>query len=176
MEIGREIELEGIDPRELYGAHESHLAQMRELHPELRITARGSTLKVFGSEELTARFERRLEGLVLYYQKYGHISESVIEQSFAGETVEVESRVDKDVIVYGNSGNIIRARTLNQQRLVAESKRCDLLFAVGPAGSGKTYTAIALAVRALKEREVKRIILTRPAVEAGEKLGFLPGI
>ncbi len=175
MEQGREIELEGIDPRELYGAHECHLDQIRELHPELKISARGSSLKVYGSEELAARFERRLEGLIAYYQKYGHLSESVIEQSFAGESVEPEGRVDRDVIVYGNSGNIIRARTPNQQRLVAESKRCDLLFAIGPAGSGKTYTAIALAVRALKEREVKRIILTRPAVEAGEKLGFLPG-
>ncbi|MFI3289543.1 MAG: PhoH family protein [Rikenellaceae bacterium] len=171
----KEIELEGIDPRELYGAHECHLEQIRELHPELRFVARGSSLKVVGSEEQTARFERRLEGLVAYYLKYGHISATVVDQAFSGTKIEVETRVDKDVIVYGNSGNIIRARTPNQQKLVSLYEKSDLLFAVGPAGSGKTYTAIALAVKALKERQVKRIILTRPAVEAGEKLGFLPG-
>ncbi len=171
----REIELEGVDPRELYGAHDCHLEQIREMHPELRFVARGSSLKVIGSEEQTERFERRLEGLVAYYLKYGHLSATVIEQAFSGTKIEVETRVDKDVIVYGNSGNIIRARTPNQQKLVSLYDKCDLLFAVGPAGSGKTYTAIALAVKALKERQVKRIILTRPAVEAGEKLGFLPG-
>ncbi len=171
----KEIELEGIDPRELYGAHECYLEQIRELHPELRFVARGSSLKVVGAEEQTARFERRLEGLVAYYLKYGHISATVVEQSFSGAKIEVETRVDKDVIVYGNSGNIIRARTPNQQKLVSLYEKSDLLFAVGPAGSGKTYTAIALAVKALKERQVKRVILTRPAVEAGEKLGFLPG-
>ncbi len=171
----KEIELEGIDPRELYGAHECHLEQIREMHPELRFVARGSSLKVVGSEEQTARFEKRLEGLIAYYLKYGHISATVVEQSFSGANIEVETRVDRDVIVYGNGGNIIRARTPNQQKLVALYEKSDLLFAVGPAGSGKTYTAIALAVKALKERQVKRIILTRPAVEAGEKLGFLPG-
>ncbi len=171
----KEIELEGIDPRELYGAHECHLEQIREMHPELRFVARGSSLKVAGSEEQTERFEKRLEGLVAYYLKYGHISATVVEQAFSGTKIEVETRVDRDVIVYGNSGNIIRARTPNQQKLVALYEKSDLLFAVGPAGSGKTYTAIALAVKALKERQVKRIILTRPAVEAGEKLGFLPG-
>lgn len=171
----REIELEGVDPRELYGAHECHLEQIREMHPELRFIARGSSLKVIGSEEQTARFEKRLEGLVAYYLKYGHISATVVDQAFSGSKIEVETRVDKDVIVFGNNGNIIRARTPNQQKLVALYEKCDLLFAVGPAGSGKTYTAIALAVKALKEKQVKRIILTRPAVEAGEKLGFLPG-
>lgn len=114
----REIELEGVDPRELYGAQECHLEQMREMHPELRISARGSSLKVYGSPEQTAKFEQRLEGLVAYYQKYGHLSPSVIEQAFSGSTIEVETRVDKDVIVFGNNGNIIRARTPNQQKLV----------------------------------------------------------
>ncbi len=171
----KEIELEGVDPRELYGAQGCHLEQIREMHPELRITSRGSSLKVTGSDEQIERFERRLDGLVQYYQKYGHISQAVVEQAFSGSRIEVETRVDKDVIVFGNSGAIIRARTPNQQKLVSLYERCDLLFAVGPAGSGKTYTAIALAVKSLKERRVKRIILTRPAVEAGEKLGFLPG-
>ncbi len=171
----REIELEGVDPRELYGAGDCHLDLMRELHPTLRITARGSSLKVYGEQEQSERFEQRLEALVAYYQKYGHISPAVIEQAFSGAKIEVETRVDSDVIVYGNSGNIIRARTPNQKRLVELYEKHDLLFAVGPAGSGKTYTAIALAVKSLKEKRVKRIILTRPAVEAGEKLGFLPG-
>ena len=116
-----------------------------------------------------------MEGLVAYYLKYGHISSEVIGQAFAGDIAGQEAPADKDVIVYGNNGNIIRARTVNQQKLVKLYDKNDLLFAVGPAGSGKTYTAIALAVRALKEKEVRRIILTRPAVEAGEKLGFLPG-
>ena len=116
-----------------------------------------------------------MEGLVAYYLKYGHISSEVIGQAFAGGIAGQKAPADKDVIVYGNNGNIIRARTVNQQKLVKLYDKNDLLFAVGPAGSGKTYTAIALAVRALKEKEVRRIILTRPAVEAGEKPGFLPG-
>ncbi len=174
-EPSKEITLEGVDPRELYGAQNIYLEQIQEIHPQLKIVARGASLKVFGSETEQTKFEEQLEGLVAYYQKYGHISAEVVSQAFSGGKINVESRVDKDVIVYGNNGNIIRARTHNQQRLVDSYQKCDLLFATGPAGSGKTYTAIALAVRALKEREVKRIILTRPAVEAGEKLGFLPG-
>ena len=134
-----------------------------------------SVLKVLGSAEEVARFEKQLRGLVAYYEKYGHLSSQVIDQCFAEGFSVSEKPVDKDVLVYGNNGMIIRARTKNQQKLVDLYEKNDLLFAVGPAGSGKTYTAIALAVRALKEKEVRRIILTRPAVEAGEKLGFLPG-
>ena len=173
--VGKEIAIEGVDPRELYGPRNVYLDQIKELHPQLRIVARGSSLKVLGSEAETQRFGRHMEGLVAYYLKYGHISSEVIGQAFAGDIAGQEAPADKDVIVYGNNGNIIRARTVNQQKLVSLYGRNDLLFAVGPAGSGKTYTAIALAVRALKEKEVRRIILTRPAVEAGEKLGFLPG-
>ena len=172
--VGREILVEGVDPRELYGAQNVYLDQIRELHPQLKIVARGSSLKVLGPRAETERFEKHLDGLVAYYLKYGHISSEVVSQAFSGVALQ-EAPTDKDVIVYGNNGNIIRARTVNQQRLVSLYDKCDLLFAVGPAVSGKTYTAIALAVRALKERQVRRIILTRPAVEAGEKLGFLPG-
>ncbi|MEG0806949.1 MAG: PhoH family protein [Alistipes sp.] len=173
---GREIIVEGADPRELYGAQNVYLDQIKSLHPNLKIVARGSTLKVLGSEAETVHFEKQLLGLVAYYLKYGHISSQVIDQAFAGRGIaSSEAPVDKDVIVYGNNGNIIRARTVNQQKLVKAYDHNDLLFAVGSAGSGKTYTAIALAVRALKEKQVRRIILTRPAVEAGEKLGFLPG-
>ncbi|MFR9602393.1 MAG: PhoH family protein [Rikenellaceae bacterium] len=174
-DMHKEIELEGVDPRELYGHKDQYLEQIRELNPELKIVARGGMVKVLGDEAATAKFEQRLEGLVAYYTKYGHISEEVVAQAFSGVKIEAESRVDKDVIVYGNNGAIIRARTVNQQKLVTLFDQTDLLFGVGPAGSGKTYTAIALAVKLLKERRVKRIIMTRPAVEAGEKLGFLPG-
>ena len=173
--VGKEILIEGVDPRELYGPQNAYLDQIRTLFPTLKIVARGSSIKVLGPEAETRLFARRLDGLVAYYIKYGYISSQVVDQCFAGSTALAEAPVDKDVIVYGNNGNIIRARTVNQQRLVQLYEHDDLLFAVGPAGSGKTYTAIALAVRALKERQVRRIILTRPAVEAGEKLGFLPG-
>ena len=173
--VGKEILIEGVDPRELYGAQNVYLEQIKSLHPALKVVARGSSLKVLGSEAETQRFAKRMDSLVAYYLKYGHVSSQVIDQCFSGGITQDDAPVDKDVIVYGNNGNIVRARTVNQQRLVKLYDRNDLLFAVGPAGSGKTYTAIALAVRALKERQVRRIILTRPAVEAGEKLGFLPG-
>lgn len=173
--VGKEILIEGVDPRELYGPQDAWLDQIKSLHPTLKIVARGSSLKVLGPETDTRRFAKRVDSLVAYYLKYGHISSQVIDQCFSGAALQEEGPVDQDVIVYGNNGNIVRARTVNQQRLVKLYDKNDLLFAVGPAGSGKTYTAIALAVRALKERQVRRIILTRPAVEAGEKLGFLPG-
>ena len=177
-EILKEIMIEGVDARELYGAQNAYLEQMRELMPKLKIVARGDTIKALGAKEEVAAFERRMNALVEYYLKYGHISSEVVSQAFSSSLSELSAEppaIDKDVIVYGNNGAIIRARTINQQRLVKLSEKCDLLFAVGPAGSGKTYTAIALAVRALKEKQIRRIILTRPAVEAGEKLGFLPG-
>lgn len=174
--VRREILLEGVDPRELYGPRNLYLERIEALHPQLKIVARGSSLRVSGPETETERFARRMEGLVAYYLKYGHVSSEVIDQSFAGRSTDgPEIGSEQNVIVYGNNGTVVRARTVNQQRLVQLYDRYDLLFAVGPAGSGKTYTAIALAVRALKERQVRRIILTRPAVEAGEKLGFLPG-
>ncbi len=169
------IDLEGIDPRELYGPAGANLETMAGLFPKLKLVARGSTLKVLGQKADIEAFEKRLDSLVAYYVKYGHISREVVERMMAGIVSGDGERADKDVIVYGNNGNIVRARTQNQQKLVSLYDTKDLLFAVGPAGSGKTYTAIALAVRALKNKEVRRIILTRPAVEAGEKLGFLPG-
>ena len=170
--------IDGVDARELYGAQNAYLEQMRELMPKLKIVARGDTIKALGAKEDVEAFERRMNALVEYYLKYGHISSEVVSQAFSSSLSELSAEppaIDKDVIVYGNNGAIIRARTINQQRLVKLSEKCDLMFAVGPAGSGKTYTAIALAVRALKEKQIRRIILTRPAVEAGEKLGFLPG-
>ena len=174
----KEIFIDGVDTRELYGVNDVYIEQIKALHPKLKIIARGSTLKVLGSKSDIEDFERKMNGLIAYYNRYGHISKEVIAQSFArgisqqGEDVSPDL---KDVIVYGNNGNIIRARTVNQQKLVELYRSNDMIFAVGPAGSGKTYTAIALAVRALRDKQVKRVILTRPAVEAGEKLGFLPG-
>lgn len=174
--INKEIILEGVDPRELYGAQDAYVELMRELSPRVKIVARGSSLKVLGAKKDVDSFERKIGALVAYYVKYGHISNEVVTQAFStGLSDTTEPVSDKDTIVFGNNGNIIRARTVNQRKLVEMYAKNDLLFAVGPAGSGKTYTAIALAVKALKEREVRRVILTRPAVEAGEKLGFLPG-
>ena len=172
-----EITVDGADPRELYGPRNVYLEQIRELHPKLKIVARGSTLKVLGAQAEVERFGRRMRGFVDYYVKYGHVSPEVVSQCFGGAETSPAGiePADSDAIVYGNNGAVIRARTVNQQRLVQLYAEDDLLFAVGPAGSGKTYTAIALAVRALREKEVRRVILTRPAVEAGEKLGFLPG-
>lgn len=174
--INKEILIEGVDARELYGAQDAYLELMRELSPKVKVVARGSSLKALGAKRDVEAFERKMNALVEYYQKYGHISREVVAQAFStGLSDCAEPVSDKDTIVFGNNGNIIRARTVNQRRLVELYEKNDLLFAVGPAGSGKTYTAIALAVKALKEREVRRVILTRPAVEAGEKLGFLPG-
>ena len=174
--INKEILIEGVDTRELYGAQDVYVEQMRALSPTVKIVARGSSLKVLGAKRDVEAFERKMNSLVEYYIKYGHISREVVAQAFSTGLSECSEPVsEKDTIVYGNNGNIIRARTVNQRRLVELYEHNHLLFAVGPAGSGKTYTAIALAVRALKDRTVRRVILTRPAVEAGEKLGFLPG-
>ncbi len=170
--VERAIEIEGIDPRELYGVENRNLSQIAELFPKLKLVARGSSLKVLGDEAEIDRFEKKLHALTEYYLKYNRLSPDVIEQTMEGGLPDHGA---EEAIVYGNNGTVVRARTVNQQALVRLSETNDLLFAVGPAGSGKTYTAIALAVRALKNKEVKRIILTRPAVEAGEKLGFLPG-
>lgn len=178
------IDLDGtIDPADFYGATDANFHRLVGKFPELKIVARGGTLKLLGSEEQIARFEERFAQLVAYFRRYGHLSPEVLDQIFDVPTVDRHPMAGEgdtaagteDVIVYGNNGNIVRARTTNQRKLVELYAKNDLLFAVGPAGSGKTYTAIALAVRALKNKEVRRIILTRPAVEAGEKLGFLPG-
>ncbi len=168
------IYIDGVDPRELFGAQDIYLDMIREQYPALSIIARGSAVKVMGDQKRIEQFVERFGQFEAYYEKYGHVSKEVIRQCF-GAGFSVEEQPAGDVILYGNNGNAVRARTANQRRLVEAFVGNDLLFAVGPAGSGKTYTAIALAVRALKEKQVRRVILTRPAVEAGEKLGFLPG-
>ena len=173
----RSIILEGIDPADLYGTGNAHIERITAKFPHLKVISRGHMIKVMGTDEEIERFAKKLDDLIIYHAKYGHISPEVIDQIYDGglSAVKTDEQIDKDIIVFGNNGNIVRARTVNQLKLMKLYEQNDLLFAIGPAGSGKTYTAIALAVRALKNKEVRRIILTRPAVEAGEKLGFLPG-
>ena len=169
------ITLEGVEPLAFYGVANANLNRICDLFPKLKIVARGSSIKAIGDEAELERFQEKMQALMAYSSKYGHISPEVVGQVFSEGLHKAEEAQSKDTIVYGNGGLIVKARTVNQQRLVELYDDNDLLFAVGPAGSGKTYTAIALAVRALRNKEVKRIILTRPAVEAGEKFGFLPG-
>lgn len=174
----RTIEIEKIDPRELMSTEGANIASLAELCPKVRIVARGSKIKVIGAEADVKSFVERFGALEDYVARYGHLSREVLAQTF-GRPAELNSTepqaVDADTILFGNGGNIVKARTPNQRKLVESYLKNDLVFAIGPAGSGKTYTAIALAVRELKEKRIRRIILTRPAVEAGEKLGFLPG-
>lgn len=178
----RTIEVEGIHPLELFGANNENINYINSKFPLLRVVVRGDKVKLIGSPDEQQRYETKLAELIAYNRKFGHISKTVIDQVYNGNPLKASStpeaekvKEESDVLVFGVNGNVIRAKTKNQQKLVALYDKNDMLFAIGPAGSGKTYTAIALAVRALKNKEVKKIILTRPAVEAGEKLGFLPG-
>jgi phosphate starvation-inducible PhoH-like protein len=175
----KKIILEDIAPVNLYGVNDSKLELIKTRFPKLKIVARGETIKATGEEEELNQFEMVINILIAYYNRFGNLTENAIEQILNGRakrngSTDKSDSVD-DVIVFGNSGLIVKARTDNQRKMVEAITKNDMLFAVGPAGTGKTYTAVALAVRALKNKEVKKIILTRPAVEAGENLGFLPG-
>jgi phosphate starvation-inducible PhoH-like protein len=169
------ITVEGLDPVELYGVNNALYDAFTARFPKLKIVARGTDLRVFGNDSEIDNFENKLLQLLDFHARRGHITPADIDRLMTGDTADDANALPTDVLVYGTDGRVVRARTENQKKLVALYERNDLLFAVGPAGSGKTYTAIALAVRALKNREVRRIVLTRPAVEAGERLGFLPG-
>ena len=173
------ISLPDINPVEIYGVNDETLDKIRSYYPKLRIVARGLELKVQGEEADILLFEQKFSMLISQQQRYGSLSEQLVKKLMdtGNDLPELapEQQSSSDVIVFGNSGLIIKARTPNQQRIVHASFNNDMVFAIGPAGTGKTYTAVALAVRALRNKEVKRIILTRPAVEAGENLGFLPG-
>lgn len=171
--IERIVIIDQADPVSFYGVNNANMQLIRNLFPKLRMAARGSVIKVIGDDEETAIFERKIKELEAYCAKYNKLTEEVILDIVKGNQ-PAKMKAD-DVIIYGVSGKPIQARTPNQQKLVEAVLHNDLTFALGPAGTGKTYVAIALAVRALKNREVKKIILSRPAVEAGEKLGFLPG-
>ena len=171
--IERIVIIDNVDPVTFYGVNNSNMQLIRNLFPKLRIAARGNIIKVIGEESETAEFEQAIKQLEQYVERYNSLSEDIIIDIIKGE-VPKEIKRD-DVIIYGVNGKPITGRTPNQQKLVEEFSHNDLTFALGPAGTGKTYVAIALAVRALKNREARKIILSRPAVEAGEKLGFLPG-
>ncbi|HZJ86619.1 MAG TPA: PhoH family protein [Erysipelothrix sp.] len=175
--IEKLIYLDSIDPAEFLGVKNVNLDIIKAHFPKLKIIARGNWLKAMGEAEEIAFFEEKINQLIEHYHQYNVLSEAKVIEFLVGNSGDFLNKpgVDTDVILFGVNGKIIKGRTANQKLMVKEYDTNDLLFAVGPAGSGKTYTAIALAVRALKERAVKRIILSRPAVEAGEKLGFLPG-
>ena len=171
--IEKHIILEDVDPIMFYGVGNAHLQMLKALYPKLRINGRGDVIRVLGDEEEISLFEANIKKLSEHLQKYNTLNEEDIIDISKGRQSRTEAA--KGVLTYSISGRPIKSRTANQQQLVDAYEKNDMVFAVGPAGTGKTYLSIALAVRALKEKQIKRIILSRPAVEAGEKLGFLPG-
>ena len=171
--IERHVIIDNVDPVVFYGVNNCNIQLIRNLFPKLRMAARGNVIKVIGDEEETAIFEQKVKELADFCNHYKQLNEEVIIDTIKG-TPPKELKMD-DAIIFGVNGKPIKARTPNQQLLVKTFTENDLTFALGPAGTGKTYLAVAMAVRALKNREVRKIILSRPAVEAGEKLGFLPG-
>lgn len=173
------ISIEAFSPLEIYGVNDSNLNLMKKLFPQMKIIARGDIIKIAGTDSDIKEFERRFSLLITSFDRFGKITENDVMQIMGTEDnggIEEETKEKgSDILVFGRDGLLVKARTANQRKMVKASDKNDLIFAIGPAGTGKTYTAVALAVRALKNKEVKRIILTRPAVEAGENLGFLPG-
>lgn len=171
------IELPNIQPLEFFGTQNETLDALKAYYPQLKIVARGNILKVYGEEEVLREFDKRMEMIFAYYQKYNTLDLSMLKRILTSESKSDydSEKLNGDILLHGVRGKLIKARTPNQRRIVKAIDKNDMVFAVGPAGTGKTYTGVALAVRALKNKEVKRIILTRPAVEAGENLGFLPG-
>ena len=171
------IELSEISPREFFGHQNEHIELLKKYFPKLKIVARGSRIMVYGDEDMLEEFDRRFTMLMDHFGKFNKLDENIIERVLTSESKEDYSTSTEsgEVLVHGVGGKLIKAQTANQRKLVELMKTNDMVFAIGPAGTGKTYTGVALAVKALKEKQVKRIILTRPAVEAGENLGFLPG-
>ena len=173
--IEKIFSLEEIDYTRFWGDNDKILDFVRILFPKLKLIARGEMLKVVGSTDDIDHFDGKLQAMITYYDKVGRLNENVIMQIFENGGSTPEAETNDEILVHGRNGLLVKARTPNQKRLVEAVKENDMVFAIGPAGTGKTYTAVALAVRALKNKEIRRIILTRPAVEAGENLGFLPG-
>ncbi|MDA7549415.1 PhoH family protein [Flavobacteriaceae bacterium] len=171
------IELSEISPRDFFGHQNINIEKLKELFPKLKIVARGNKIKAYGDQEVLEEFDKRLAMLLDHFSKYNKLDENVIERVLLSRSRDDYETPDSSnaVLVHGVNGRKIKPQTANQRKLVQLMFKNDMLFAVGPAGTGKTYTGVALAVKALKEKQVRRIILTRPAVEAGEKLGFLPG-
>jgi len=171
------LELEEITPKDFFGPQNKNIELLKKYFPKLKIVARGNKITAFGDEELLEEFDKRMEMLLSHFGNYNKIDENMIERVLTSDSKEdyETSSTSGEVILHGVNGRLIKAQTSNQRKLVDAVRQNDMVFAIGPAGTGKTYTGVALAVKALKNKEVKRIILTRPAVEAGENLGFLPG-
>lgn len=171
------IELTEISPKEFFGTKNVNINLLKKYYPKLKIIARGNKITAYGDEELLEEFEARFDRLVTHFGKYNQLDENTIERILTSNPEDVfeEASGVSEILVHGVGGRIIKAQTANQRKLVELMKTNDMVFAIGPAGTGKTYTGVALAVKALKEKQVRKIILTRPAVEAGENLGFLPG-
>ncbi len=176
------ISLESCPPLEIFGVQNQNIELVRNLFPKLKIIARDNYVKALGEENDLIGFEEKFSALLLHFEKFGKLTRhdiTLLLDPVASDSASMSgpsmAETQTEVLVHGRNGMLIRARTANQRKLVESSRKNDLVFAIGPAGTGKTYTAVALAVRALKNKEVQRIILTRPAVEAGENLGFLPG-
>ena len=174
----KNIELISVEPIVLFGVNDAKLDYIRTFFPKLKIIARGNMIKVIGDLEQIIRFEESIDAFQQYFKRYGTLTHANVESVMSGAVEgnsENKNSEATDILVYGNQGLLVKPRTAGQIRLVESSTKNDMVFAIGPAGTGKTYTAVALAVRALRNKEVRKIVLTRPAVEAGENLGFLPG-
>ncbi len=171
------IDLTDINPRDFFGDHNSNIAKLRTYFPKIKIVARGNSLKVYGEPIILKEFEIRISMLIEHFIKFNKLNDEIIERIVMANNDQKNelNNGTESVILHGLGGKVIKAKTFNQKKLVDSMQENDMVFAIGPAGTGKTYTGVALAVSALKEKKVKRIILTRPAVEAGENLGFLPG-
>ena len=172
------IDLTEVNPQDFFGDQNTNIVKLRTYFPQIKIVARGNTLKAYGEEAILEEFEKRVDLMILHFGKFNVLNEEIIERIVLANGAEDKEALFEGTelhILHGVGGKVIKAKTLNQKRLVESMQKNALLFAIGPAGTGKTYTGVALAVKALKEKQVKRIILTRPAVEAGENLGFLPG-
>ncbi|MDA0794172.1 MAG: PhoH family protein [Bacteroidetes bacterium] len=171
------IDLSEVNPQEFFGDQNTHIAKLRTFYPKIKIVARGNTLKAYGEADSLKNFSKRIDMLIAHYGKFNVLNDEIIERIVRAGTTNPQdlNGGTETQILHGVGGKVIKAKTYNQKRLVESVYKNDMVFAVGPAGTGKTYTGVALAVKALKDKQVKRIILTRPAVEAGENLGFLPG-
>lgn len=174
----KNIEILSVDPIVIFGVNDAKLDYIRTFFPKLKIVARGNIIKIVGDKDQLIRFEESIDAFQQYFKRYGTLTHANVETIMTGSSEgngENKAEGTNGILVYGNQGLLVKARTPGQLRLVESTEKNDMVFAIGPAGTGKTYTAVALAVRALRNREVKKIVLTRPAVEAGENLGFLPG-
>ena len=171
------LELEQISPKEFFGPQNKNIELLKRYFPKLKIVARGNKITAFGDEDLLEEFDKRMEMLFSHFTAYNNLDENMIERILTSDSKDdyTTSNESDKVLLHGVNGRLIKAQTTNQRKLVDAVRQNDMVFAIGPAGTGKTYTGVALAVKALRNKEVKRIILTRPAVEAGENLGFLPG-